>query len=361
MHRADLRFFLFASLAFILAISAAGAAFATESVLHLPPLKPGHTRPLIAIAADNAGTETTDLVVPYGVISDAGIADITIVSTHQGAIDLMPALKIMPDTTMSEFDRAHPEGADIIIVPAMHDSRNSDVVSWIGEQSSKRAVVVSICEGAWLAARAGVFEGRRATTHWYAFDKIRHAFPHTHWVRDQRYVVDGSVVSTTGVTASIPVSLALVDAIAGPAKARSVATHLGVSDWGISHDTSSFRMTTSRLFRFAQNSLAFWRHETVRLPVRDGFDEIALALTADAWSRTYRSQAIVAEKSSLIRSRNGLVLIPETPSNSDGPALEIPAFPSAQTLDHALSEISSRYGESTADIVSLQLEYPAKP
>lgn len=360
MYRFYLRAFLLALLAFAVASWAPVAFAASENSLQIPPLKAGRTRPLIVIAADNQGTETTDLVVPYGIIRSAGVADVLVVSTHAGVVNLMPALKIKPDTTMSEFDQAHPEGADIVIVPAMHDDRSRDVIAWIRQQSSKRAMVVSICEGARLAARAGVFEGKRATTHWYAFDKMRRTFPHAQWVRNQRYVVDGNVMSTTGVTASIPASLALVEAIGGTAKAQSIAARLGVDGWSASHDATPFRMTSGRLWRFAGNYLAFWNHETIRLPVQDGFDEIALALTADAWSRTFRSQAVVAEKAASIRSRNGLLLAPDFSRDIGASVVEIPTLPSARVLDDALSQISERYGSRTSDIVMLQLEYPAK-
>jgi len=361
MDRHPLKVLFLALLAFAVAIfSFERTATAAETAIRLPPLKAGRTRPLIAIAADNRGTETTDLIVPYGVLHSAGVADIAIVSTQAGIVNLMPALKILPDTTMRDFDRDHPEGADIVIVPAMHDDSSRDVIAWIGKQSTKGAMIVSICEGAWLAARAGVFDGKRATTHWYAFDEIGRAFPRTEWLHNQRYVVDGNVMSTTGVTASIPASLALVDAIAGAQKARSVAARMGVGDWSSAHDSTPFHMTTSRLWRFAGNYLAFWNHETLRLPVQDGFDEIALALAADAWSRTYRSQAVIAESAKSIRSRNGLVLVPDLSSDTDASVMAVPANPSAQALDQTLSEIAARYGARTSDIVALQLEYPAR-
>ncbi len=360
MYRLYLRPFLL----FLLAFGTIGwppiALAATDNPIQIPQLKAHRTRPLVVIIADNGGTETTDLVVPHGILRSAGVADVLVVSTHTGVVDLMPALKIQPDTTMSDFDREHPEGADIVIVPAMHDNRNRDVIAWIRQQFSKRAMVVSICEGAWLAARAGVFDGRRATTHWYAFDKIKRTFPRADWVRNRRYVVDGNVVSTTGVTASIPASLALVEAIGGTAKAQAVATDLGVDGWSAAHDATPFHMTTGRLWRFATNYLAFWSHETIRLPIKDGFDEIALALTADAWSRTFRSQAIIVEKTASIRSRNGLVLVPEVSAESAASVVEIPLLPPATVLDDALSQIAARYGSRTSDIVALQLEYPVK-
>lgn len=340
-------------------ISGAGSAVAADAnSIHLPPVKAGRERPLVAIVADNGGTETTDLIVPYGVLRGADVADVAIVSPHAGPVNLMPALKIQPDTTIHAFDVAHPEGADIIIVPAMHDSRNEAVIGWVRDQSGKGAVVVSICEGAWIAARAGILDGRAATTHWYAFDKIARNFPRARWVRDQRYVFDDNVMTTTGVTASIPTSLALVEALAGRAKAKAMAAELGTGNWTSAHDSASFHLTARRMWLVARNFLSFWNRETLSIPVTDGFDEIALALSADAWSRTYRSQAVATSGKALVESRYGLALIPD--QNADTGKSQLPldqTTASAKALDHTLKEIAARYGDATADLVALQLEY----
>ena len=353
MHRLLLKVLLAVLLA-LPAIADAGAAPAADAI-RLPPLKAGRTRPLIAIAADNAGTETTDLIVPYGVLKEAGIADVVIVSTHAGAVSLMPALTIRPDTTMGAFDAAHPSGADIVIVPAQHDSRNKTVIDWVRGQSAKGATVVSICEGAWIAARAGILDGKAATTHWYAFDSISRAFPAARWVRDRRYVFDDNVMTTTGITASIPASLALVEALAGRSRAEAVATALGIEAWGPAHDAAPFHLTARRMWLVTRNVLAFWGHETLSIPIADGVDEIALALTADAWSRTYRPQAIATPGGGAVRSRHGLVLIPDAETGDH--QLSLPGAPSAKALDRALEEIGTRYGKATADFVALQLEY----
>nr|QQZ51993.1 DJ-1/PfpI family protein [Phenylobacterium glaciei] len=86
------------------------------------------------------------------------------------------------------------------------------------------ATIVSICEGARVLANAGLLHDRRATTHWSALKGLTKAYPDTTWVRDRRYVQDGAVISTTGVSASIPASLALVEAIAGRAAPRPPPT-----------------------------------------------------------------------------------------------------------------------------------------
>lgn len=338
--------------------SAAEVQAAVRATIALPPPKAGRARALVVLMADNAGTETTDLIVPFGVIREADVADAVVVATAAGPVALMPALRIAPDMTMTQFDAAHPAGADVLVVPAMHEDDNPALVAFVRAQADKGAVIVSICEGAWIAARAGVFDGRQAATHWYAFDRIAGQFPRAIWVRDRRFVVDGPVMSTTGVSASIPASLALVEALAGHDVAAATARRLGVETWDAQHSSSMFVLTASRVARIAGNWLAFWRHETFDIPLAEGVDEIALALSADAWSRTYMSRVVATHGSSAVRSRRGLQLLSDGISAPGHPVLMLPAAAPAAALDLALKDIAARYGEPTADVVALQLETP---
>src|SRR4026209_1693759 len=113
---------------------------------------PAGARPLVAILAQNGGTEITDLLVPYGVIARSGAADVQAVSTEEGPAELVPGpglagMKILADTTLSRFEAAHPEGAAFVIVPALLDSENLVTRAWLLEQAAKGATLVSICDG----------------------------------------------------------------------------------------------------------------------------------------------------------------------------------------------------------------------
>jgi putative intracellular protease/amidase len=291
------------------------------------------------------------------VLRESGAAEVVAVATRPGPLALHPVLTIRPQATTAEFDARHPDGADYVIVPAMHRADDPDVLAWLRAQAAKRATVVGVCDGALVLANAGLLDGRRGTAHWFSRDGLRKEHPTLQWVPDRRYVVDRGVVTTTGITASIPVSLALVEAIAGRPAAAAVARRLGVAGWDAAHDSAAFRLDRGYVGTAAGNWLAFWSHETVGIPVADGVDEIALALAADAWSRTYRSQA-AAVAAAPVTTRRGLTLVPDGP---DAASTDLPALATdrpARALDDALGEIARRYGEPTAAFVALQLEYP---
>lgn len=327
-----------------------------EMTLKLAEPKNGRARPLVVVLAENTGTETTDFVVPYGVLQEAEVADVVTVSTDPGTVTLIPALRVRADMTLAQFDAEAPAGADIVIVPAMKRNDSPDVLNWVRAQSEKGAVFVSICEGAWVIANAGLLDGKSATTHWFALESIAKRFPGTTWVRDSRWVVSGNVMTTTGVSASIPASLALIESIAGRPAAERTAKGLGVNAWTIEHNTSAFSWTAKHVTVAVTNWLAWWRHETVEIPVEGGFDEISMAMAADTWSRTYRSQAFATGASGIVQSRRGLHVETEAASSHRHFILTRPK--SAKTLERieALDDIANRYGDATADLVALGLE-----
>jgi len=102
--------------------------------------------------------------------------------------------------------------------------------------------------------------------------------------------------------------------------------------------------------------------QRIGVPVTSGVDEIALAVTADAYSRTGRSQAYaLAASKDPVKTRHGLVLLPDrvlddpTPLDDVLPAMQ--AAPSAHVFDTVLASIADRYGRKTAYGVALDFEY----
>ncbi len=320
----------------------------------------GAHRPLIAIIGDNDGTETTDFIIPYGVLTASGVADVVDVSVHAGPLILMPGLTIVAKETIDSFDAKHPGGADYVIVPAMHHADNPVLIAWLQKQAALHATTVGICDGAWVVGKAGLLENRSATGHWYSRSSLAKQYPHTQWINDRRYVEDDHLITTTGVTASLPVSLALVERIAGRERATALAHELGVSSWSAAHHSADFHLTARHVATAASNWLQFWRWESVAVPIDTNVDEISLSFTVDALGRTYRTSAYTVGRGATIRSKRGLTIVPDRQPDA-APATEIPVpvdVGPGQALDRILDTITRRYGLNTARFVALLVEYP---
>jgi putative intracellular protease/amidase len=194
-----------------------------------------------------------------------------------------------------------------------------------------------------------------------ATEELRTKHPAIRYVADRRIVADDGVATTTGISASMPMALTLVEAIAGREKADAIGGGIGVTDWDARHDSRAFRFTRPFAATAFANSLAFWKREEFGIALSGGVDEVSLALVADAWSRTYRSLAVTfAPTLAPQESRNGVQIIPDRIATSWPATTQLPAIDRqpARALDEALREIRARYGVPTTEFVAMQLEYP---
>ena len=119
---------------------------------------------------------------------------------------------------------------DIVLVPGGMGTRrevdNPVLVDWIARQARGAETMTSVCTGAALLARAGVLDGRRATSNKRSFAWVTEQGPKVDWVRQARWVDDGNVVTSSGVSAGIDMALHLIGRIAGPAARDDIATRM---------------------------------------------------------------------------------------------------------------------------------------
>jgi transcriptional regulator GlxA family with amidase domain len=104
--------------------------------------------------------------------------------------------------------------------------RNAELVSWIRAAAAGCRRVTTVCTGAFVAAEAGLLDGRRVTTHWGSADALGTAFPSLSVDVDPIYIQDGKYWTSAGVTAGIDLALALVQDDLGVDVAQTVARWL---------------------------------------------------------------------------------------------------------------------------------------
>lgn len=116
-----------------------------------------------------------------------------------------------------------PGGTRSSVRNAMGDGH---LIGWLKEASRVATRIVSICTGAFLLGRAGLLDGRHATTHWASAKDLAREFPLAHVDGDRLYVEDGNVWTSAGAATGIDMALAIVAQDAGAQVALNVARAL---------------------------------------------------------------------------------------------------------------------------------------
>jgi transcriptional regulator GlxA family with amidase domain len=139
------------------------------------------------------------------------------------------AQSIVPTHTFAD----PPADLDVLFVPGgagtravgspYPELRLAEVIDYIRDVYPSLKYIISVCTGAQLIAQAGVLDGRKATTNKSAFVSTAKYGPKTHWIAKARWVKDGNVYSSAGVTAGIDATLQFVEDIWGKATADGLS------------------------------------------------------------------------------------------------------------------------------------------
>jgi transcriptional regulator GlxA family with amidase domain len=126
-----------------------------------------------------------------------------------GLIRCAGGLKVQPDYTLEDHPPIH-----LLVVPGGWGTRreveNTRLIEWIREQAAHAQLMTSVCTGAFLLGRAGLLEGRRVTTHWASIERLRRSLPNATVLENARFLDEGNVVTSAGISAGIDMALHLV-------------------------------------------------------------------------------------------------------------------------------------------------------
>lgn len=146
------------------------------------------------------------------------------ISDNGKLVSARNGLKIQPD-----YGFGNTPELDILIIPGGPGAfmiEKPNVIDWIGQQSRKTEILASVCTGAFMLARAGVLDGKKATTHWNFIDLLEKKYPEILVQRDVKYVDEGTIITSAGVTAGIDMSLHLVSKLVDNRAAENTARRM---------------------------------------------------------------------------------------------------------------------------------------
>ena len=137
-------------------------------------------------------------------------------------------LSVFPDFG---FDN-HPH-IDLLLIPGgvvTAELDDPEVIRWIAKTAERARLTASICTGAFLLAKTGLLDGKSATTHWEDIADLRAMFPGVTVLEGRRWVDEGTIVSSAGISAGIDMSLHLVERLVDRQLAERTARQMEF-DW----------------------------------------------------------------------------------------------------------------------------------
>jgi transcriptional regulator GlxA family with amidase domain len=197
---------------------------------------PKATRRILLLAAPDS--QILDLVGPFQVFTRAAeilaranpstprLYSLEVITTERGLLPTSCGLRLEAHRTFRQVRGAI--DTLLIVGGTTVETGHEDVavVHWLRRIAPQLRRMGSICTGAFLLARAGLLNGRRATTHWKYCDLLVRQYPTIKVDPDPIFVCDGNVYTSAGVTAGMDMALALVEEDAGSALALEVAREL---------------------------------------------------------------------------------------------------------------------------------------
>jgi transcriptional regulator GlxA family with amidase domain len=194
-------------------------AAAADTAPATPPSKQTRTLGIVLYP----GFELLDVYGPAEMFGNVGQGlKLVIVAQKPGPV---PSAQGPQTVAAYGFDDCPP--LDLLLVPGgfgtMTQLANSALLDWLRKRAETAEITMSVCSGSAILAKAGLLDGRRATSNKVYFQIAVNAGPKVNWIKKARWVDDGNVVTSSGVSAGIDMALHVIERLYGARAAEAIA------------------------------------------------------------------------------------------------------------------------------------------
>jgi transcriptional regulator GlxA family with amidase domain len=341
-----------------------------------------------------SGSVITDAFGPYEVFARSQEFFPYTVSASRPTAMLSGGLAVVPDFSLADVDAGLAPEPDVVVVPAVaapNGKKEAALRDWITRRVD-RGASLGVCNGGRLLAATGLLDGRRATAHWSAIKGLERSRPQVDWVRGQRYVQDGTLTTTAGVTSGVFGALRLVEQLAGAGEAQRVGQELAYPGWSLHGPTEIPAQ------RWAPRDLAYllaaafpWSRPTVGVGLVEGVGELEVAAPFEVYASSFAARTVPIAATATVTTRHGLRLV-ATPTDAIAPEVDRLIVPGAHTTDQVdpqllawaaarglqvelpnggpaagqfsydamLADLASHSDQTTARVTAKTIEYPTE-
>jgi transcriptional regulator GlxA family with amidase domain/DNA-directed RNA polymerase subunit RPC12/RpoP len=175
------------------------------------------------------GVEMLDFGGPLEVFASTGAFHVYTVAATINPVMCQGVVKIVPEYTLDNCPQP-----DIIVIPGGNMTaplENTKVIDWVKNNEPHAEIVLSVCTGAFVLEKAGLLNGKKATTFHNALADLRKVATTTEVLDSTRWVDNGKIITTAGVSAGIDGSLRVIERLLGHEKALSAAKYMEYDKW----------------------------------------------------------------------------------------------------------------------------------
>ncbi len=179
------------------------------------------------------GVQIIDYTGPWEVLGHARVDGHRAFRIYSVGETTSPIETAMGMTVIPSYDLARAPRPDILVIPGGNvdpQLSHAAVIRWIQQSAKGAEVVLSVCNGAFFLARAGLLDGLEATTFAGMIDDLRTAAPKTKVVRDKRFVDNGKIITSAGLSSGIDGALHVIEKLYGKGTAQIAAVGMEY-DW----------------------------------------------------------------------------------------------------------------------------------
>jgi transcriptional regulator GlxA family with amidase domain len=358
-----------------------------------PVHDPGKPTAVIVLAPE--GANAADVLAPYEVFAATGAFNLYTAAPQRQPVPLTGGLDLVPDLSFAQLDQRLPTGPDVVVVPQLSQvpaglpPSVAPVVEWLRHQRAEGdPLLVGVCVGAEVLAKAGLLDGRPATSHWLRLIGLRRSYPQVGWQDGVRYVDDGDLVTTAGVLSGVDGALRVVERLVGPTAAAQAARAVAWPAYSPGAPAPIRRSRPAPADVVAVLSAGYrWDRPTMGVLLTDGVTETELAAAFRPYTElSYLARPVaVTTDGRPVRSRHGLTFAPRAELASAAPGLDRLVVPGADAarreaadglslpegltpvylhrqpgfaFDAALADIARTRDVATARWVAKTLQYP---
>jgi putative intracellular protease/amidase/DNA-directed RNA polymerase subunit RPC12/RpoP len=236
------------------------------------------------------GVQIIDFTGPYEVFGQAGFEVFTVAAKPEPITTAM-GMTVTPKYTFANYPKP-----DILVVPGGNVPAHQDkpeVVKWLQDNAQQAETVLSVCNGAYFLAKAGLLDGLKATTFAALIDGLQAAAPKAQVVSNQRFVDNGKIITSAGLSSGIDGAMHVVEKLLGKGWAQCVATGLEYN-W----DPESKYVRAALADKYLLNTYDFMRRFEREVISHEG--------STDHWENKWKVQTEAAAAEVLEQINNNL-------------------------------------------------------